>query len=107
MTGYLELRAKPLQPLHFELTLSIINFESDPLTAIWSVELPSGITAEQGRRMVAGRTHRKVEADTCLIAVASPEAYVYEEIDASAELSVPKRRFSDDLRRSVAQIRVG
>jgi hypothetical protein len=111
MLGYLELSAKSLQPLHFELALSIMNPESDPLTAIWAVELPSGITEERGRRMVAGRTvvppHRKVEANTCLIAVASSEAYIHEEINASAELSVPERHFSDDFRASIAQIRVG
>ena len=111
MLGYLELSAKPLQPLHFELALSIMNPESHPLTAVWSVELPSGITEERGRRMVAGRTvvppHRRIEADTCLIAVASPDAYAHQEISASAELSVPERRFSDDFRASVAQIRAG
>ena len=110
MLGYLELSARPLQPLHFELALSIMNPQSDPLTAVWSVELPLGITESQGRRTVAGRTvvppHRKVHADTCLIAVASPDAYAYEEINVTAELSVPERRFSDDFRASVAQIRV-
>lgn len=110
MLGYLELSAKPLQPLHFELALSIRNPETDPLTAIWSVQLPAGIIEPEGRRTLNGRTvvppHRKVEANNWLIAIESPETYAQGSIDASAELSVPERHFSDELHATVAQIRI-
>jgi hypothetical protein len=110
MPGYLELVAKPLRPLHFELILYIMNPEPDPLTAIWTVQLPAGIVEPEGRRTLNGRTvappHRKVEANNWLIAIESPETYAHGQISASAELSVPKRHFSDTLSASVAQIRV-
>ncbi|MGB6130461.1 MAG: hypothetical protein WBG54_01680 [Acidobacteriaceae bacterium] len=110
MIGYLELSARPLQPLHFELTLSILNPGSDPLTAVWNVELPLGIREPNGRRAFSGRTvvppHRKLEGNHWLIAVDSEHAYIHEQIIASAELSVPERHFSDEFRASIIQIRV-
>ena len=82
MLGYLELTAKPLQPLRFELALSILSPGSDPLTAIWNVELPPGIREPNGRRSFSGRTvvpaHRKVEANNWLIAADSQEASTHE-----------------------------
>ncbi|MGB9146762.1 MAG: hypothetical protein WCC14_13130, partial [Acidobacteriaceae bacterium] len=90
--------------------LMIINPESDPLTAIWNVELPAGINESQGRHALTGRTvvppHRKVEANSWLIAVASPDTYANGEIIANAELSVPERHFSDEFGASIAQIRM-
>lgn len=110
MLGYLELTARPLQPLHFELALSVLNPGTDPLTAVWSVELPPGIREPSGRRAFSGRTvvppHRKTEANRWLIAADSDHAYIHEQIIASAELSVPERHFSDEFRASIIQIRV-
>jgi hypothetical protein len=110
MLGYLELTAKPLQPLHFELTLSILNPGSDPLTAIWNVELPPDIRESNGRRIFNGRTvvppHRKLEANHWLISAASEQAYIHEQIRASAELRAPDEHFSDEFRASIIQIRV-
>jgi hypothetical protein len=110
MLGYLELTAKPRQPLHFELALSILNPESDPLTAVWNVELPPSIQESHGGRVFSGRTvvppHRKVEASNWQIALGSPEAYAHQEISTIAELTVPERRLNDEFRASVVQIRV-
>jgi hypothetical protein len=109
MPGYLDLIARPLQPLHFELTLFILNPESDPLTAVWTVELPSGIKESQEHRALTGRTvvpaHRKVEASNWLIVVDSPELCGRQQLKANAEISVPERRFSDWLWATVAQLR--
>lgn len=110
MLGYLELTARPLQPLHFELTLSILNPNSDPLTAIWNIELPPGIREANGRHAFSGRTvvppHRKDEANHWLIAADSREAYTHEQIKASAELAAADQHFSDEFRASLVQIRV-
>lgn len=110
MLGYVELTAKPHQPLHFELALSIFNPSSDSITAVWHVELPPGIREPDGRRAFSGRTvvpaHRKVEANRWLIAADSDHAYIHELITARAELSAPDRHFSDEFRASIVQIRV-
>ena len=110
MLGYLKMRARQRGPLLFELALSILNPEGDALTAVWNIELPHGITEPRGRTRLTGRTvvpaRREIEANNWEIVVASTEVYAYRQIVASADLSLPDRHSNDELRASVAQIRV-
>jgi hypothetical protein len=110
MLGYLKLTARQRGALRFDLALSILNPEGDPLTAIWNIELPEGISEAEGRRALSGRTvvpaRREIEANHWEIVVASHEAYVHRQIVVSAELSLPESHASDELRASVVQIRV-
>jgi hypothetical protein len=110
MLGHLKMSARQRGPLVFELALSILNPEGDALTAIWNIELPHGITEPRGRTRLMGRTvvpaRREIEANYWEIVVASTEVYAYRQIVASADFSLPDRHSSDELRASVAQIRV-
>lgn len=110
MPNYLELRAKPRQPHHHELTLLIDNPENYAITVIWTVELPNGIREFQCRELLNGRTvvpaRRKVVAYNWLIAIESADAYLHGEIKVQAEIFAPGRQRSDELRVCVVQVQV-